>query len=188
MITQEMIDDNRDVHIYEGWWEHCVEDAIGRLRKQGIEVTDIYFRLAYSQGDGACFDYAVVGDEELFFREHFSRAQYPWVAKLLDDGLSFNFQCKHGNSNYYHSNCVWFSMDVDKFGHHVHDQHDELECEVADIWDEQLDAELDSFQDDCEAIFKGYMDDIYTALQEEYEYLTSDEAVKEYLEQMEEVA
>lgn len=188
MITQKMIDANRDILTDEGWWECCIDDAKAKLLKQGIEVTDVYFTLAYTQGDGACFGYAEVGDEKLFFREHFSKAEYPWIAKLLDDDLAFNFSCDHKGSRYCHSNSVWFDLNHDTFSCNVYDQQDELACEVAEIWDKHLEDEIESFQEDCEAIFKGYMDDIYQALQDEYEYLTSDDVIKQYLEEMEEVA
>jgi hypothetical protein len=47
---------------------------------------------------------------------------------------------------------------------------------------DQMRTEIGDFQDDVLQICRGYMDELYGELEEEYEYQTSDEAVTDTLE------
>src|SRR5690554_6844785 len=56
--TQKVaLEHHRDINTYYGWWENDYEEFISVCKAIGIYIDpkDIYFRGFYSQGDGSCF-------------------------------------------------------------------------------------------------------------------------------------
>jgi len=59
----------------------------------------------------------------------------------------------------------------------------EFHEQIVDQWDKQLDQEIAAFEDDVAEQWRTYMQDLYFKLEAEYDYLTSDEAVWETMEE-----
>lgn len=178
-ISAALIDMHRDINVYHGWWD-CIFDWVKEEQEaKGFTVSNIYFSGFCSQGDGACFEGSVL-DSGLFMREHSLTDKYPWVAKLLDKGGEWNLRVTH-QGHYNHSGCTEFYFEWLKFSH-VLDTSIDLMASIIDVWDEELDKEIPGFEDEVTRILRSAMDDCYRRLEQEYDFLTSDEQVREALE------
>lgn len=161
------------------WWDCTYEMFKERMAEQGILVTDIYFSGFYSQGDGACFE-GYIEDTKKFLATNFKPDEYPFIRKLLEHGGDIKFSCGHFG-HYYHENSVAFDIDNDIFGYVLPittDFHDQIVL----AWDEALSLEMEEFTDDSKEIFRNNMRQLYRELEQDYDYLTSDEAVWEAIE------
>lgn len=167
-IQKNILADYRDINTDFDWYAGIYDDAkhIGKL--MGIEVRDIYFSGFYSQGDGACFvgtyQYAENSVEKV--REYAPNdTQLHEIAQELDA-----LQAKHENSIYAH---------IYKIDHYYnHEGTIAISAEYADKKD-KYSVDIDST---LVGILRDFMRWIYQNLKEEYEYITSDEAVRETIE------
>jgi hypothetical protein len=62
------------------------------------------------------------------------------------------------------------------------DQPTEFHETIVEQWQRQLETEVDEFEKDVIEQWRAYMGDLYRRLEDEYDYLTSDEAVWETIE------
>ncbi len=147
-----------DYEWYDGVFEG-VKEAGGYL---GIEVDKIYFSGFSSQGDGACFE-----GKYRYQKEALKNITANWPDNKTLQDIAFHLQreqkanfygimadVKH-QGNYYHEN----STDIRVF-HNYNSKNVTDEDEIIDI-------------------LRDFMRWIYKALELEYEYLMSDEAVIE---------
>ena len=177
---EKLLAEYRDVNIHYEWWD-CVEEMLREdMKEAGVAVTDMRFSGFWSQGDGAEFHGYVddwgkflnaVGKAELipFAQEHYVRFSWGSTAR------------------YYGSRCVDF--DEDKLW--VDNPWDEGEDPVRYSAWEALYGEGGALYQNKESFIdylKGKMDKLYHDLEEEYECLTSDEVIMEYLLDSEEEA
>jgi hypothetical protein len=51
--------------------------------------------------------------------------------------------------------------------------------QIVEQWDKELDNEIVDFEKQSIEIFKNHMRELYRKLEQEYDYLTTDEAVRE---------
>ena len=165
------------------WWDSVYERFTEDMAKVGICVEQMYFSGFWSQGDGACFEGRVcdwglflksLGYTNPLFIEHFR--QYA------------EFAVRH-RGHYYHENCTSFSMEFN-----LPEEFDEEDfLQVYGYGEELRDAALiaalslpensgDALKAQFTEAFKDHMRDLYRRLEEEYDHLTSDEAVLESLE------
>lgn len=165
------------------WWEGVYEQFKGDMDAIGIQVERMYFSGFWSQGDGACFE-GYVFDWELFLNS----LGYTEPA-LIDHATSyFGMRVEH-RGHYYHENCTSFGFDtplpssnededfIDDYSPHERDSLQEA------VWLALLNQYSgDSFEREFTEAFKDHMRDLYQRLEEEYDYLTSDEAVLDSLE------
>jgi len=181
--TQDQIlDKYRDINVdYSGWWDATCEMFKEDMASIGIEVDRMYFSGFWSQGDGACFEgrvshwdnfLASLGYTDPVLIQHFSNHA--------------SFHVKHQGHHYYHENCVQFSYDL-PLPAFVGDESFAL---TYGCGEELRDAVLlnvlstydhDELVDEFEEAFKDHMRDLYKRLEQEYDYLTSDEAVLDAL-------
>jgi len=174
-MDKELIEKYRDINTDHEWWDYLYHDFTERMEAVGIDVDKMYFSGFYSQGDGACFEGRV--DRPLrFLRKHFP-GKYPMLRKLVGLEGTLLFRCAH-SGHYYHENSTTFELYADSF-HALYDPEDGLRSDVVEMLDELLDKELSDFEEDAKEIFRDYMRELYHELRENYEYLTSDEAVWE---------
>lgn len=167
---QKALDKAREWQADDNFWhEYVIDDAkeIGKLL--GIDIDKIYFSGFSSQGDGACFtghyeyvkgaakkiqEYAPK-DEEL----HSIAERLQAIQKRHFYGLSASI--KH-RGYYYHSGCT--DIDVYKNGNYLYSEAEqEAEEEIKDL-------------------LREFMDWVYSKLEREYEWLTSDEQVQEMIQ------
>jgi len=163
-VVQNLYDINVD---YEDWHEFVLEDAkqVGKIL--GIDISNIFYRGFSSQGDGACFEgtyehakgsvkaikeYAPKDEELHSIAEEMQRLQKPYFYQIRAD-------VEH-SGHYYHDMCTAFSFYRDGY----------------EIYDEKFDEE--PFKE----VIRDFMKWIYKALQSEYDYKTSREAIVETIE------
>jgi hypothetical protein len=165
--TQEKIlCENRYFNTESGteWCECSIEDFKEAGSKFGIDVDNIYFSGFSSQGDGACFtgDYSYkIGALKTIKTEYPKWLELHEIVKRLQDlqrryCYRLNASITH-HGRYYHENCAYVTTN------HNND----------------YDIPEDT-QDEMTSILRDFMRLIYSTLEKEYDYLTSNEALTEY--------
>jgi len=165
------------------WWDSVYELFTEDMKAIGIEVDKMYFSGFWSQGDGACFEGRVrdwglflksLGYTNPLFIEHFR--QYA------------EFAVSH-RGYYYHENCTSFSMEFNLPEEFDEEGFLQVYGYGEELRDAALIAALSLPENSGAALeaqfteaFKDHMRDLYRRLEEDYEYLTSDEVVLESLE------
>ena len=171
---QAAIEKQHDCNVDYDWWDCTYEDAITIAGLMGIEIEKIYFSGFSSQGDGACFEgsyeykkggvKAVKGhagqDEELYR-----------IAQELQNIQKKSFYGLYANvkqsGHYMHENCT----DIDVYERRT----------LRDGYESDESASL-SDHEAIEEVLRDFMRWIYKQLEKEYDYLTSEEAIKESIE------
>ena len=176
---ERLIERHRYINVDHDQWYDCVYEMFRQdMGEVGVDVSRMYFSGFWSQGDGACFEGAF-GNLRTYL-DHHHKDQYPMIRKLLEhDGYVYT-ECRH-SGHYYHENCTEFWVDADTF-YRLVECPTEFHEQIVDQWDKQLEYEIDDFERDVTEQWRSYMQDLYRKLEEEYDYLTSDEAVWEAIE------
>jgi len=151
------------------WWDFVYDDSITIAGLMGIDISKIYFSGFYSQGDGACFEgyysykinsvnlvkeYAPEDKELRRIIETLQAIQKKHFYKL-------SANVKH-RGHYYHENCT--EIQVYKDGNYLHSES-ELQAE-----------------DEISECLRDFMMWIYKSLENNWDYLNSDESVDETIE------
>lgn len=164
---------------YVEWWDCVYADFEGDMKAVGIDVKRMYFSGFWSQGDGACFE-GSFASLRTYLDHHHHKDQYPMIRKLLKHDGYVYVECTH-RGHYCHSNSTAFSIEHDTF-YRLVECPTEFHEQIVDTWDRQLDDEAADFEKDVNEQWRSYMDDLYRKLEEEYNYLVSDEAVWDTIE------
>ena len=196
--SQAFIDKHRDINVGHDWWDYIYDDFNEQMQEVGVAVDtsnsngrpqyDIYFSGLWSQGDGACFE-GMIDDWPLFFEKHFKPDEFKMIRKCAEvygwptASWRHSGHCYHSNSLRYESETydydIWF------------DRLDEFLQHCVEAWGGEIEytIECNDLEECVQDIIKGYCDDLYKSLEEEYNYQTSDKAVIETLRanEMEEV-
>ena len=164
------------------WWDGAYEDFIEECKGQGITVDErarsrqpaIYFSGFWSQGDGACFEGQV--EDWPKFLAAFGRPELATMYQKFDERLTLSWQ---HSGHYYHENCTSFSSCLVVSNPYDEEteplQHDAWALAYKDG------AIFDELEEDFTEFVRWRMRDLYHDLEEEYDHLTSDETVVEYL-------
>lgn len=166
---EKAIDDfrNHESYLDYGWWDFVYEDVKTIASLFGLEIDEIYFSGFYSQGDGACFEgcYSYKKGSVKAVEEYApTDMELYGIVKGLQDiqrryfyGLTAN--TKH-RGYYYHSGCMAVSVY----------QNDGMDYANIDVEREVTD------------LLRQFADWIYTRLEDEHDYLMSDEGVRATIE------
>lgn len=182
-VKARILDEHRYWNVdHHDWWSCVYDDFKEDMANVGISVDEMYFSGFSSQGDGACFEGRV--------------NSWPLFLKSLgynDDVLIEHFKevgdlvVKH-SGRYYHENCTSFSMEWELPTDPYTDEERFLESYGCgeELRDAVLIARLSQYDSnelkaEFTEAFKDHMRDLYHRLEEEYDHLTSDEAVLESL-------
>lgn len=153
----------RDLNTTHEWWEFVEDDAKQCGAILGIEIDQIRFTGFWSQGDGACFEgsYRYAKGAVGAITEHTggTDSELISIATRLQELQRPAFytataSCAH-RGHYYHSGCMAVECDAEK-------------------------GTLD--HDALTSALRSFADWVYTRLEKEHEYLTSDEQVIESIE------
>ena len=143
------------------WEAECVlEDAKEVAKILGIDIKKIYYSGFCSQGDGACFtgSYNHVKHVEKLIKEYAPLdTKLHDIALLLELSAPLRATIEH-HSRYYHAE----TMQITCYG----------------MNDEEVTSEVDSL----ESALEGFANWIYQKLEEQYEWVNSDEAIKEMID------
>jgi hypothetical protein len=170
-----LIEKHRDINIHHDWWDCTYADFAEDMKVVGIHVDSVYFSGFWSQGDGACFVGSL--DNALTYLDHHHQDQFPMVRKLLELGGGVYVRCRH-SGRHWHQYCTEFSTEADPF-HNCVESRSELQDAVVEQWQDLLDKEMSDFEEAVIDQWRTYMADLYHRLEEEYDHLTSDDAVWE---------
>lgn len=186
-----VIDDHRDVNV-DGieWWDGVYMDAEHVAGLLGITVERIFFSGFWSQGDGACFTGLWdASDVQEPGAAHHVKEHAPQDEKLheiaasIDDLIARASACtpsariSHRHGNYCHEHSV--SIDVEGV---LPDDYDEWSDFERAVYDAAMKAHnMDTFEDDVADVLRNFMCWVYRRLEDEHDYLTSDEHVAEWL-------
>lgn len=171
------------------WWDGVYEQFVESCTEKGIYVDthdvrtvggktiakhSIYFSGFWSQGDGACFE-GWVDDWAKFL----VAAGHPELVDLYEKfTVPLSLRWTH-SGYYYHSSCTSFSSELWAANPYGPDddvlQHAAWSTVMKDgaIFDKQENGFIE--------FVRGLMDQLYEDLEEEHDYLTSDEVVVEYI-------
>jgi hypothetical protein len=170
------------------WWDHTYEDAvrmagllgisIGTTRRatnkgESYEVTDIYFSGFSSQGDGACFAGTYISTDADLDKLK-AEAPEDTVLHSIADQLALlqvTQRLATGRTR--------MELRIRAEGHYSHSGT----MRVEDIYDIFTDDEID-LTDELLAVFRRFADWIYARLEEEHDYLLSDECIDQYLAEL----
>ena len=178
---QIILDRHRYINVDYDWWDCVYSGFTEDMKAVGIAVTRIYFSGFWSQGDGACFEGRV--DDWRLFLESLGYTDELMVQHFADHA---SFSVSH-SGHYYHEHCTRFDAEFNLPDQYVDEEHFlEYHGFGEELRDAALIAVLSKFdgrklEDEFAEAFKDHMRDLYRRLENEYEYLTSDEAVLEAL-------
>lgn len=169
----KLIERYRDINVDTSWWyQNIYEDHRTNLLEKGIDVDDFSFSGFWCQGDGASFTATI--DPVVFMRATELDFKYSGMFYLAENDL-VHAVIRRGNSNYCHENTVQLELDyINEYN--PYDEED-LRHSITEIMLEQAEEEYKECQLEMDTICKQYMRLLYADLRNEYEYLTSDEAV-----------
>lgn len=153
----------RDINVDNGFWENpdSVNDlkkelfALGYSGEKEIDHVKILFSGFGSQGDGACFEANI--DILKYLKAHKIARKYPAILKEAKE-YAISAKLKHSGM-YYHSKMT------------------SVEWDAAAIGNEKLDQEIDALDALISKEREAFGNAIYKALSDEFDHLTSDEAV-----------
>ena len=184
--NKTLIDHYRHINVdHFDWWEHVYDWFQAYAKDHGIEVDEMYFSGFWSQGDGACFNGGIT-NWPLFVAKHPGYFPDATQTSLLADHAKhyFRFTCKR-TGRYCHEKSVSYDVDFPM-------PESSTDADFANDYSPyphglQTSAWLallsryshDDIETSCREIFEDYMQELYRALEKEYDHLTSDEAVWE---------
>jgi hypothetical protein len=168
-VQKKVVERESSINIADAYWyEPIIEDWTEELQQRGFEQVKILFSGFGAQGDGACFEANV--NMAAYLRAHHLETTYP----LLETYPAYvEVSLKH-RGRYYHERSTYlvpsFNAEaVNPNGSGISDEETRVEQEY-----EALEKDISQ-----EVVRLGR--EIYTALEEEFYYQTSAEAVQETL-------
>ena len=194
---RKALDANRDRDVDHNWWEWTYEDFISQVALKGyaVQAKDIHFTGFWSQGDGACFAGSVrkTSEETLALlpcdlaakiKLHHAKCR---LLNIDPINLELSAVIARGHSNYSHSNTM--EIVEAEFADRNWSRCNMGPCFCSPNWPDVCDEReallcgvgLVSLTPLLLEEAKGLADELYKSLEEEHEYLTSDEHIAEYL-------
>jgi hypothetical protein len=166
---EKAIDKHRDFNVsFDDWYEFTIEEF--KESNEYFDVDKVYFSGFWSQGDGAMFEYSSLTDR---LRDIFIDGLdlTPMRKGWLKNNIAVSGHGKQ-RGNYYHENSCT---------HYIY-----WEVDNGDLhYDRPLYQWLMSFENDFEDFvidyYKNLCSNLYRDLETGYNYLTSDEVIKELL-------
>lgn len=162
---QKALDNNRDINIYDEWYDGVYEMFTTGSAMLGIGIDKIYFSGFCSQGDGACFE-----------GSYSYRAGWRDLIKSEFGGELEKVFIEHGEklqaiqSPYFYK----LSATVKQSGHYMHSG-----CTDVNVTADDDAYSSGDFEQDIKDELRNFMDSIYQWLEKEHDCLMTDETVKE---------
>lgn len=173
-LRSELIDKHWDINVDHEWWDCTYEDFKLEMLEKGITVADISFTGFYSQGDGACFTGHV--DMKVFLKVHDLEQEFMGATFFAGLGeLYANIHRRH-SSSYSHEYTVDVDLHEDSYNEY---DEDDLRCQVYGQMAAILNEEWARLEEVVTSQCRAYMKGLYYRLRDEYEALTTPEAIWE---------
>lgn len=169
------IEKNMDINVDYGWWTYTYDYFKEICSRIGIDVEEIYFSGFWSQGDGACF----VGSYR------YKKGSVKLLKEYCNDEELFNIAQK---LQALQKSCFYrYSANITQSGRYCHEYTMETNGEILDYIGRYIDGWF--YWKGFEDLDKGFLGCfrylakwLYKTLENEYDYLTSDNVVFETLE------
>lgn len=188
-LQEQIIEKRRYWEVEDNfWYESTLDWWKDKLQTMGFEDPDIWFSGFYSQGDGASFtawcDHQKILNTLFICNEQNIRDLKRWRLwfEMVENGPYFRFGIRRNSSRYSHKHTItpFVEEDMAGFTHSIYEAFDDRGGKYyTSVFDRKL-----GFSD-LEAMFEDFVrdlcDEIYKSLEQEYEYYTSDEYLKEWL-------
>lgn len=183
------LEKNYDWNVDHDWWDAVYEDAMIMAEIIGVDIHDrrgstqpaIYFSGFSSQGDGACFEgHYVYNKGALKALKSAAPAGYKdqgtgqWVTQ--ESNVELHKICK-GLQDVQRRNFYRLEAKVKQSGHYQHSGCTSIEVEDS----EHRYRDLGEDEELIKQLLRDFMDWIYSRLESEHDYLTSDEQIRESL-------
>lgn len=152
----KVIDNLRDIHVDYDWWKNVYEDMTNILTMLGFSNINISFSGFSSQGDGASFTGRFnVPKTKKEAKERLAKVkEYAPKVKLFDFAdMRFTREEKEAET-----------MDIERIGRYVHS------------------SSVSTDNGDLTNFVRYFSNHIYRTLEQEHDYLTSDQAIKDTIE------
>jgi hypothetical protein len=171
----ELLKEYRDVNVDHNWWDYTYDWFKEKCDVQGICVTDMRFSGFWCQGDGANFDGCVddwpkvlkaIGQEG--FLKHDPAGNY-WRFRV------------YSNSRYSYSGAMDGELEAEVPENPYDEDEEPLQHDAWNIASPLTEQDLDDLQKTLLEHCRDLAGDLYRALEEEYEYLTSDEVIVDWI-------
>ena len=163
---QKLIDSSREDLLYEDWWENVYHDAKRCAVRIGIAIDNIYFSGFSSQGDGAC----------LTGRYAYERRSIEKIKRYAPKDKELH-QIAIDLAKIQKPTCYGLFATIKHQGRYNHEH-----CTIVTIADSHNETTPSYERQDALAIeLRNFMCWIYKCLEKEHDYLTSDEAISEWL-------
>lgn len=159
---------HHDAYISDGFWHECtIDDAkeVGKIL--GFDIDNIYFSGFWSQGDGACW----TGDYR------YEKGAPAKVAGYTGKDSEL-IRIAQGLQDIQRRNFYRLTASVRVSGRYSHSHT--MRADVEDSSDPYRDA--GDAEEDLLGLFRDFADWIYSNLEKEYEYQTSDTVIAEYFD------
>lgn len=158
-VQEKALENQRDINTDYDWFDCTVDDSKQHLTEIGFNEPEIYFSGFWSQGDGASF-----------------KAQVD-----LKKWLKVNKLANKYRALYFHAD--EYSLNITKSGNYEHEYTMSIDDGyIGDYVSEKSKLQYDEVAD---MILENARDEarkIYKMLEKEYNYLSSDEAIKDTIE------
>lgn len=168
---ERAIEKNREINVEYWEWYDSVYDTFKEKYSDLFEITNIYFRGFWSQGDGAMFEYDGITDK--LIDEFIAQLKFSPLRKKIVKDL------------------VYFSGSGEQYGRYSHEHSCKHSINVEHNYQVSWGRypNIDSLLDDLQIMFEAFIEEryielaqeLYSMLQSEYEWLTSDEEISETL-------
>ena len=162
-VKEKAIEKHRYIHVeFSDWYELLIIDWKEKLEKAGFLNPKIYFSGFCSQGDGACFDCDSFDISRLLKNLDFTDEEKARILEIQDD----------------------FSISIEKTGFYNLYSHERTRyVEIDDFCvEKQSDKNLlFNLKKQIEEMRLDFCAKIYSDLNDEYDYLTSDSVVYDTL-------
>lgn len=173
---EELLGEYRGVNVDHDWWDFLFEDFTNRCAAQGIGVSagDIHFSGFCSQGDGACFE-GYVND----WAKILDAIKRPELLDLAEEHCwRYNV---YSRGRYSHSGTMSGELNAELPENPYDEEEDPLRFTAWNLANPMTQCDLDELESDLLAHFRGLADDLYSDLEQEYDYFTDDEQVVDWI-------
>lgn len=188
------LDELRDLNVqYDGWHDDVIDQFKEDMEMLGLSDVEVSYSGFFSQGDGASFT-ADVSDTEVFMKEALGLQSDEWLdmddgikpkdeldalrSDLLDIGFdtrekltpeNFIISIIRTSSRYSHENTIEGDVDIEDIPESIEDEFPFYKYQ-------------DMIQNKVTNWAREKSKNLYRDLEKEYDYLTSDEEVKDSIE------
>lgn len=155
----------RDGGLDYEWYDAVYEHQKEIIERAGFDVTKIYFSGFWSQGDGAMFEYDGL-DEKLLDEFIDTLGLSPMRKKWLKTQGCITGKSKH-SGHYYHSGCCSHDIYLES----------NFSWSAAENFSDWISSYVEDFEEFVKDKYSDLANDLYRALEKEYDWLNSDEQV-----------